>query len=407
MKLFFCLLVICCMNAVYAADWPRWRGPQADARWNAAALPADYAARVPAQLWSVPVGQGYGGVTLQAGRVYVMDRQKEGTERERVLCYDAGSGKQVWLQELPATYGDMGGYATGPRASVTLHDGRAYTLGALGKVCCMDASTGAMIWQRDLATEQQAKMPQWGYAASPVMHDGRLLIHVGGVTALDPMTGKTLWHGGKDAAGYCTPELFQHGGQSWIAQWGPNHIEVLHAANGQLAWSHEYKITYGVSIAQPIIAGGMLVVSGYWHGAKGFTLGKSMAETQLQWEEEKKLCALMSTPLYKDGVAYVLDKGQGLSAFEIKTGKILWADGFKLTPKDKHPQLHMIWMKEAANTVAILNANGELIYAKLNAEGVEELARHQIIGKTWAHPAFSDNQIFARSDTELVAWKLW
>jgi glycyl-tRNA synthetase len=37
----------------------------------------------------------------------------------------------------------------------------------------------------------------------------------------------------------------------------------------------------------------------------------------------------------------------------------------------------------------------------------EELARWQIIGKTWAHPGFAGNRLFARSDKELVGWKLW
>ena len=44
---------------------------------------------------------------------------------------------------------------------------------------------------------------------------------------------------------------------------------------------------------------------------------------------------------------------------------------------------------------------------KLTPEKREELARWQIIGKTWAHPAFAGSMLFARDDKVLVAWRLW
>ena len=77
------------------------------------------------------------------------------------------------------------------------------------------------------------------------------------------------------------------------------------------------------------------------------------------------------------------------------------------SPADRNPQFSMVWLDEAHDLIALLNANGELVYAKLTGIGAEELARHQVIGKTWAHPAFTRNRIYARSDTELAAWELW
>jgi hypothetical protein len=50
---------------------------------------------------------------------------------------------------------------------------------------------------------------------------------------------------------------------------------------------------------------------------------------------------------------------------------------------------------------------GELVFAKFTPEKMEEICRHQIVGKTWAHPAYTRNRVFARSDTEVVAWELW
>lgn len=353
------------------------------------------------------MGKGYGGVTQQGRQVFLMDRQTEGSERERVLCVDAESGALLWVHEWPVTYGEMGGYATGPRGSVLVEGEQVYALGATGMVCCLRRSTGEVVWQRAEARNQGAKMPQWGFSASPVLHQGRLLLHLGGVLALDPATGKPLWHGGQDSAGYSSPEVFSHAGRSFIAQWGPNQIELLDAAQGERLWAHDYKITYGVSIAQPLVADGVLLVSGYWHGTKAFSLSTDPKDTRLLWEEEKKLCGLMCSALHKDGVAYLLDKTEGLTAFEIKTGRILWADGNTLTPKDRNPQMSLVWLAKAQDVAALLNASGELVYVRLTREKREELGRYQIIGKTWAHPAFSAGRIYARSDSQLVAAQLW
>jgi len=165
-----------------------------------------------------------------------------------------------------------------------------------------------------------------------------------------------------------------------------------------------YPITYGVSIAQPLYREGILLVSGYWHGTKAL---QPDTPPTLLWENEKEICGLMAAPLFKDGVVYLLDKNTGLQGIELATGKILWSDDNTLTPKDRNPQMSLVWMRESEGLAALLNASGELVYAKLKRDGFEELARNQIIGKTWAHPAFVGNRIYARSDTKLVAWRLW
>lgn len=406
MKIAVCILSF--LATAYAADdWPRWRGPNADGRWNPAGLPEDFEKKEPQELWRQAIGAGFGGVTTDQGRVYVMDRLKTPKEVERVLCFDAESGTPLWKQEWDAAYGGME-YGTGPRASVNIRDGRAYALGATGVAVCLDAVNGNVIWKLDAVEAFGARIPQWGFAASPVLDGDRVLLHVGAengsVIALDKTTGKELWRGGPDKAGYCTPEIITHDGNRQLIAWGPEHVQSLNPDSGAVNWLYPYKITYGVSIAQPLYHHGVLLVSGYWHGAKAFRLG---AGVELLWENEKENCGLMSAPLFKDGVVYMLDKTHGLQAFELKTGKILWSDNNMLTPKDRNPQMSLVWMDEARSLAALLNASGELVYVKLTPEKREELARWQIIGKTWAHPAFSGNRVFARNDKELIAWRLW
>lgn len=395
---------------VHAGDWPRWRGVNGDGRWNPPDIPAALATKEPVQLWKAEIGAGFGGVTMSDELVYVMDRVKTPAEVERVHCFNATSGKTLWQHQWDVSYGGMD-YGTGPRASVTIADGKAYALGATGVAVCLDAKSGKVIWELNTAETLGAKMPQWGFAASPVIDGERVLLHIGAkngsVVALDKTNGKELWRGGPDAAGYCTPEVISHRGARQLIAWGPERVQSLNPDTGAMNWAHPYKITYGVSIAQPLFHDGVLMVSGYWHGAKAFQLGEKPQDVSLLWENESAICGLMSAPLFKDGVVYMLDKNRGLQAFELKSGKILWSDDNTLSPKDHNPQMSLVWMDEAKNLAALLNANGELVYVRLTSEKREELARWQIIGKTWAHPAFAGNRIFARSDKELVAWRLW
>ena len=397
-----------------AADWPRWRGPQSDGRWNPAGLPADFARQTPRELWRVKIGGGFGGVTVADGRVYVMDYAKS-PERERVLCFDAQSGRELWTQSWPVAYGKLE-YGSGPRASVVIDrsvsPALAFSLGATGVASCFDAGSGKVLWQHHAQKDFSAKMSQWGFAASPFVWKDTVILHVaaqpgGCILALDKKTGREIWRAGEDPAGYCTPELITHAGRTQLIQWGPEHVQSFNPDTGAAHWKHPYKITYGVSIAQPLFADGILVVSGYWHGAKAFKLGDDPREARLVWENEKELCGLMSAPLHKSGRGYILEKSKGLTCFDIASGKVLWTDNNQLSPAERNPQFSLVWLDEARDLIALLNANGELVYAKLKETGAEELARHQIIGKTWAHPAFAGNRIFARSDTELIAWQLW
>jgi outer membrane protein assembly factor BamB len=409
-----CAAAIHPVRASGTEEWPRFRGPEGNGTWNPAGRPVDLAESEPRLLWKATLGGGYGGVTVAQGNVYVMDRQSGSgkAEVERILCFDGATGKARWEHSYPTSYDSMD-YGNGPRASVTVHEGRAYTLGARGVAVCLDAITGKVHWQVDLVKDHGGVIPTWGFAASPFLWKDTVLLHCGAqpsgsVVALDRHSGRERWRGGSDPAGYCTPMVIQSPTGPQLIQWGPKHITSLNPDSGAEHWRYPYEITYGVSIAQPLYHEGLLFVSGYWHGSRALRLGeKDVKEVNLAWSEEKTLCGLMSQPLYKDGHVYLLTKAEGVICFRLQDGKVQWKDGHQLTPKDRNPQISLVWLDEKQNLACGLNASGELFYARFTPEKMEELARHQIIGKTWAHPAFAGNRVFARSDSELRAWQVW
>ncbi len=385
-------------------DWPQFRGPRGDGTWQGPKLPETWPAAGLKQVWKQPIGGGYAGISVADGRVFTMDRQTN-PEFERVQCFDSATGKPLWQHTYPVAYGKLD-YGNGPRAAPTIHAGRVYTVGALGDLRCLDASTGDILWKRNYLTDFDGRLPTWGYAGSPVVYGDWLILQPGGekgssVIALERTTGKEIWRSLNDEAGYSTPVLYRSHGQDELICWTPSHIRGLEARTGKLLWSHPYEITYGVSIAKPIVQEGIVFVAGYWHGSKAIRLDDTPTNASLAWEENRYLRGLMSQPLYRDGHVYLLDKQYGLTCFELQTGKKLWDDKNQMTPRGRNPHASLVWLGDTDRAI-ILNEEGDLILARLNPDGYHEQTRSKIIDFTWAHPAFAGNRVFARNDKELV-----
>ncbi|HUF60432.1 MAG TPA: PQQ-binding-like beta-propeller repeat protein [Verrucomicrobiales bacterium] len=388
-----------------AQDWPWWRGPHHDGVWNSpASFPESFPGEGLPTVWRQAIGGGYSGITISEGRVFTLDRP-EGREEERVLCFSLETGAPLWEHRYSADYGDLD-YGSGPRASVTLSEGRAYALGATGQLHCLEASSGRLLWSVDTPKELGARQPTWGFAASPLVWRDLLILHLGAepdgcYVALDRLSGAPRWRSGSDAAGYSTPVPVQHRGRDLLLCWTPLHLCGLDPRDGRVLWRIPYEVQYGVSIADPVLHGDIVFIAGYWHGSRAVRLGEDPAEATLLWSRED-LCGLMAQPLFREPYLYLLERSRGLSCVELETGRTLWEDeSHLLTPGGRNPQASLVAIGDSGRALA-LNSNGELVLLELRPEGYAELSRAQLIGKTWAHPAFSDTMIVARSDREIL-----
>src|SRR3954451_6128827 len=101
--LLVCLLLV---GSLPALDWPQWRGPTRDNHWPEKGLPDRLPEKLPAR-WKVPIGGGFGGISVVSGLVFVMDRVKAPQEAERVACLDAKTGEAVWKHSYPVKYGKL------------------------------------------------------------------------------------------------------------------------------------------------------------------------------------------------------------------------------------------------------------------------------------------------------------
>src|SRR5262245_8799178 len=100
------------LAAVRADDWPQWIGPKRDAVWREKGILSQLPKDGPKEVWRKEIGGGYAGPAVAGGKVFVHDRildkgEKEDDNpfakskskgKERILCFDATSGKQLWMK---------------------------------------------------------------------------------------------------------------------------------------------------------------------------------------------------------------------------------------------------------------------------------------------------------------------
>ncbi|MBT6919451.1 MAG: PQQ-binding-like beta-propeller repeat protein, partial [Planctomycetaceae bacterium] len=178
-------------RCVKAEDWPQWQGPNRDGIWHEEGIIESIPADGPPVLWRVPLAGGYSGPAVVGERLYVADYMKRDGDldnnpnnrsllsgKERVLCFDTTTGKEIWTYEYDCPYSIS--YAAGPRCTPTVSDGRVYALGSEGNFLCLDASDGHLLWQKDFKEAYSAKTPIWGFCGHPLVFDDLVICVVGG-----------------------------------------------------------------------------------------------------------------------------------------------------------------------------------------------------------------------------------
>jgi outer membrane protein assembly factor BamB len=424
---------------LHADDWPQWMGPKRDAVWAEEGVLEKFPKDGPKELWRVKIKGGYAGPAVADGRVYVMDfatdadtkglsnpgKRPEVKGKERVLCLDAKTGKQLWKHEYDCTYKIS--YPSGPRCTPTVSDGKVYVLGAEGHLHCLDAKKGTEVWSKHFAKDYGAKTPFWGYANHPLVDGKRLICVVGGkgslVVAFDRDDGKELWKAvSAPEQGYSPPTIVTAGGKRQLLVWDAEKINSLDPEKGKEFWTVDLKPSFGMSIMAPRLSGDVLYAGGIGPVSVGLRLSKEGDKVAVKelWRNsgnrDTSVAPINMTPFVEGETIYGFDQPGQLRAVDLKTGKRLWASLEPLNAKGNVNSGTGFLVKNGGRFF-LFTERGELIICKLSPKKYEEVGRAKLLPPTapafsperkvvWSHPAFANKCVYARNDEEIVCYSL-
>jgi outer membrane protein assembly factor BamB len=411
-------------NPSRADDWPQWRGPNRDGVWHETGIVDKFKDKQLKLDWHVEIGSGYSGPTIADGRVFVTDRVVEPTQVERVHCFDWKTGHELWTHVYDCRYSGVG-YEAGPRAAVTIDDGRAYALGSMGNLHCLDAAKGRVLWKKDLLKEYQIQMPIWGIAAAPLVDGPLVIVQVGGekacIVAFDKVTGDEKWKSLDDRASYSAPIIIQQAGHRVLVCWTGDAIAGLDPESGKVFWRHPFKPSRMVlNVATPVVHDDRLFLTAFYDGSMMLRLDQKKLAVEELWhkvgrdeQSTKALQSIISTPYFDGPNVYGVDSYGQLRCLDAATGERIW-ESQAAVPKARWATIQMV---KNGDRMFLFNERGQLIIATLSPDGYHEISRTQVIepttgqlpqrgGVCWSHPGFAYKHIFARNDHELVCGNL-
>lgn len=375
-------------------DFPQFLGPARTGIVRGPRLANSWTSSPPVVLWRQPIGPAWSGFVIRGN--HALTQEQHGPE-EQVTCYDMATGKLLWTHSDPERYANTIS-GEGPRATPTLAGNRVYTLGALGRLNCLDADTGTRVWTKSLTNEAACTAPEWGFSGSPWVDDGRVVVSAGGsqghsLMAFHARTGEILWAAGNSGAGYGSPFPSTLSGYPQVLILNHQSLASHNPRTGSVNWEVPFGTGFPL-VANPIrVADDSIVLTaGYNVGAERFQVGTGSNAPVSLWTS-KKLKAKFSNPVAKDGFIYGLDDGI-LACLDIRDGSQHWKEG-----RYGHGQGLLV-----GDLLILMSESGDLILLKPTPEAPNELGRFPVFhSKTWNPIALSGNRLLVRNDQEAAA----
>lgn len=372
-----------------ADDWPRWLGPNGN---NVVAAEPNFDPDLNRWdiAWQSDIGLGYSAITISEGRAYTMGH--DGKANETITCVDANTGASIWEFSYK---GDLlpNMHTGGPNSSVTVSGNRLYALSKDGQVFCLNAKSGKQLWTSRLTDIMGIEVPRWGFASSPFEYGDKILLSAGKTTALDKRSGKPAWTTEPaHSPGYATPVVFQSGSKDYIAAFDSEGFSVLSANDGQEIARHPVTAKYDLTAATPLVVdnGRSIFLSINMRSELLSFDGRSLST---KWSQPELKNYSSTSPVVK-GVLYgvnghVKTVKSKLYAIDFETGKMRWTEA----------DFGYATLIAVGDTLLILTENGELVSANASSKGYQEISRRKLLdGICWTQPVYANNRIYIRSE---------
>jgi outer membrane protein assembly factor BamB len=383
------------------SEWPGFRGALRDGIVRGVRIETDWAAHPPIELWRRPIGPGWSSFAVHGDRFYT---QEQRGEDEIVASYSLTTGKPLWSHRDATRFWESNGGA-GPRGTPTLSDGRVYTFGATGILNALDARSGALLWSHNVASDTHTQTPMWGFASSPVVVDGLVIVAASGtLAAYDAATGQARWVGPRpslSSGSYSSPQRVTIDGVEQIVLLSEAGATGVAAADGKVLWEHGM---LGGPILQPAVTedGDLVIHQMALDGGMGI---RRLAITRRPagWTAEERwtsnaLKSMSSDFVIHKGHAFGFD-GSILACIDLEGGARKWKGG-------RYGSGQLILLADQG-VLVVVTEEGELALVSATPDKFTEIATVPAIeGKTWNHPVLVGDTLLVRNGEEMAAFRL-
>jgi len=414
MKPRFCsfVFIVCAATTVAAGDWPQWRGPNRDNQSVETGLFRTWPAGGPKVLWKTPVAEGYAGVAIKAGRLYLNDYDT--AKKEHVIrCLSMADGKEIWRWSYGVDIRPNHGIT---RTVPSVGDRLVFSLDPKCRFHALDIKTGKIAWQKNLVQDFKATIPSWYAGQNPLLDGTRVVLATGGdalAVAFDQATGKEIWRSpnpGKDVMSHSSLMIATIGGVKQYLYMTMNKVVGIGAADGQILWSIPFT-TKMAAVPSPLAIGDgrVFVTSGYEagsmmiqvdKGASGFTAKKLYNLTSGQFNSE------VHTPiLYRNHLFAVGSKTRGRFMCVGLDGKVAWQSPVASGDPGATRTFDLGGFVFADGMFFVVDGQtGMLRLIEANTTGYKELASAQVLSgeEVWGPLAISDHRLVLRDMNQMV-----
>jgi outer membrane protein assembly factor BamB len=401
-------------------DWASFLGPT----HNAISTETKLSRTLPPPLvWEFPKGTSYSSPAIAGGRLVFIHRV---ANEEVVECMDPETGAGKWQFKYGTVFEDRYGYNNGPRASPVIDGQRVYTMGAEGRLHCLDIASGKVIWKRDLRTDYRVPQDFFGTASTPLVEGQLLIVNVGApggpcVAAFDTSSGKEVWRAGKGwGPSYASPipapvhskrRVFVFaGGESEPPTGGLMSIDP---ATGGVDFSFPWRSrSYeSVNASCPVVFDNKVFISASYRTGGALLEIRPDLSHRVVWRTQE-FGLHWNTPIYRDGYLYGFDgrnePDASLACIDVTTGKAVWREMPEWTDtlagRPQEVSTYRGSLLAVDGAYLCLGELGHLLWLELTPKGYKQLSRAWLFQarESWTLPVLSRGLLYVVQNTREV-----
>jgi outer membrane protein assembly factor BamB len=402
-------------------DWATFLGPS----HNAVSTETKLSRTLPPPLvWEHDRGTGYASPAIKGDALVFVHRL---ANEEIVECLHPETGSSQWEFRYATAFEDRYGYNNGPRSSPVIDGQRVYTMGAEGKLHCLELGSGKVVWKRDLRAEYRVPQDFFGTASTPLVEGRLLIVNVGApggpaVAGLDKATGREVWRAGRKwGPSYASPvPAVMHGKRRVFVFAGGESdpptggLMSINPATGHVdfvfPWrsrSHE-----SVNASCPVVFGNKVFISASYRTGSALVEVRPNFTHRVRWTTQE-FGLHFSTAIYRDGYLYGFDgrnePDASLACVDATSGKVVWRETPEWTEdfEVRGQKQQQVMGTYRGSLLAVdgqflcLGELGHLLWMDLTPKGYKEVSRAWLFParESWEVPVLSRGLLYVVQNT--------